>query len=67
MERIWGYTIKNEPDTVNIIMSDAARQLRNDISILIEGYHFKLDRKAKNDLIALAKDITYFLGDKYNC
>ena len=64
-EEIHCYDIHNNPQKVNIIVSDNARHFRNDISILIKGYHFELDREAKNDLISLAKDITYFLGDKY--
>lgn len=51
---------------VNIIVLDNARHFRNDISISTKGCNFELDREAENDLIALAKDIEYYLGDKYN-
>lgn len=64
-EEIHSYDIHNNPKKVNIIVSDNARHFRNDISILIKGCHFELDEEAKNDLIALAKDIEYYLGDKY--
>lgn len=64
-EEIRYYDIHNNPQKVNIIVSDNARHFRNDISILTKGCNFELDREAKNDLIALAKDIEYYLGDKY--
>lgn len=64
-EEIHGYDIYNNPKKVNIIVSDNARHFRNDISILVRGHHFELDRDAKNDLISLAKDIEYYLGNEY--
>lgn len=66
-EEIHCYDIHNNSKKVNTIVSDNARHFRNDISILIRGYHFELDTEAKNDLIALAKDIEYYLSNKYNC
>ena len=64
-QEINSYDIHNKQKKVNIIISDNARHFRNDISILITGNHFELDKEAKNDLIALAKDIEYYLGNKY--
>ena len=64
-EEIRCYDIHNNPKKVNFVVSDNARHFRNDISILIKGCHFELDREAKNDLIALAKDIEHYLGGNY--
>ena len=64
-EEIYYYDIRNNPKKVNIIVSNNARHFRNDIFILVRGCPVELDREAKNDLIALAKDIEYYLGDKY--
>ena len=65
METIWMHIIKNKPNAVNGIISNTARQLKNDVSFLIKDIHFELDKETKNDLTALAKDIEYYLGDKY--
>lgn len=61
MKDIQSYDIKNNPNKVNIILTDNAIEFANEFYILIQGNHFNIDDEAKWALQKLAKDIEYYV------
>ena len=61
MKDIQFYDIKNNPHKVNIILTDNAIELANEIYVLVQGNHFNIDDEAKWALQKLVKDIEYYV------
>ena len=61
MKDIQIYDIKNNPNKVNIILTENAIEFANEIYILIQGNYFNIDDEAKWALQKLAKDIEYYV------
>lgn len=61
MKDIQFYDIKNNPNKVNVILTNNARKFANEIYILVQGNHFNIDDETKWALRKLAKDIEYYV------
>lgn len=47
MKDIQFYDIKNNPNKVNVILTNNARKFANEIYILVQGNHFNIDDETK--------------------
>lgn len=60
-KEISGYTIHNEPNEVQKILTDNANHFSNSLYILFCGNHFEPDKYTRNALENLARKINYYL------
>ena len=61
MKDIQLYDIKNNPNKVNIILTDNCREFSNTIYILAQGNHFNFDEETKWALKSLVNNIENYV------
>lgn len=61
MKDIQLYDIKNNPNKVNIILTDNCKKFSNTIYILAQGNHFNFDKETKQALKSLVNNIENYI------
>ena len=61
MKDIQLYDIKNNPNKVNIILTDNCKKFSNTIYILAQGNHFDFDKETKLALKNLVNNIENYI------
>ena len=61
MKEIQLYDIKNNPNKVNMILTDNCKKFSNEIYILAQGNHFNFDEETKGALKSLISNIEYYV------
>lgn len=61
MKEIQLYDIKNNPNKVNIILTDNCKKFSNEIYILAQGNNFNFDKETKEALKSLVSNIENYV------